>query len=43
MYDSCILKGDQASKKVIRGNGGSPTAPSEDGNSQATETTEMTT
>jgi hypothetical protein len=36
MYDSCILKGDQTSKKVIRGNGGSPTAPSEDGTSQDT-------
>lgn len=38
MYDSCILKGDQTSKKVIRGNGGSPTAPSEDGTSQDTDT-----
>jgi hypothetical protein len=38
MYDSCILKGEQVSKKVIRGNGGSPTAPSEDGTSQDTNT-----
>ena len=38
MYESCILKGEQVSKKVVRGNGGSPTAPSEDGASQDTNT-----